>query len=50
MFTATHELYFATVHDCIVGYGGGKHGAKSAKFCPLSFSPPLLQINNHLQD
>ena len=40
MFTATHELYFATVHDCIVGYGGGKHGAKSAKFCPLSSSPP----------
>ena len=50
MFTATHERYIATVHDCIVGNGGGKLEAKSAKFCPLSFSPPLLQINNHLQD
>ena len=40
MFTATHDRYIAPVHDCIVGNGGGKLGAKSAKFCPLSFSPP----------
>ena len=40
MFITTHERYIATVDDCIVGNGGGKLEAKSAKFCSLSSSPP----------